>query len=146
MERRRPTCSVAPGGTVSKRATSPGEDPRAGQKERPAACEACGARRAEVSEELTAKEGKRLAKWEDLSERDCALCAAAWFGSGRPAHIIFNDVVDFYNIVPYSEVYGLHPRTFNFDAQGRKIPSRNWEREHFLRATCRPTVANRHPT
>ena len=92
-------------------------------------CSACGAERPGERRKADAK-----TTWSD-SEGDCALCAAAlyaglWFGKGRPTRIIFNNSIETFEVVPYSEVYGSHPSTFDFDAAGCKIPRVHNRREH----------------
>merc|ERR1719162_2125010 len=49
-----------------------------------------------------------------------------WFSSGTPAdaaaamgHVWFNSPLNSaVDITPYSQIYGMHPKFFNFDAQG----------------------------
>ena len=118
--------SIAPGHVVDIKVACPGKV-LCVRQEGPATCKACGAK-----DPANSGEGKEksLGAWSELRYEDCALCAASWFGSGRPTRVLFREIVEIFEVVPYSEVYGLHPRCFNFDAQGRKIPSANTVREH----------------
>ena len=38
-----------------------------------------------------------------------------------PGKVSFNPNAEVYEIPPYRDIYGRHPRTFNFDKRGRKI-------------------------
>ena len=104
---------------------------RPSRKDSQERCPACRAERPGK-----AKEEDEKKTWsESDSEGDCALCAAAlyaglWFGKGRPTRIIFNNIIEIFEVVPYSEVYGSHPSVFDFDAVGRKIPRVHNRREH----------------
>ena len=44
----------------------------------------------------------------------------------------FNSVIDCLNIVPYSEVYGRHPRSFVFQADGSMESIPRYVREDFM--------------
>ena len=95
----------------------------------------CPACRAERPGKGRKEEDEKKTWSESDSEGDCALCAAAlyadlWFGKCRPTRIIFNNIIEFFEVVPYSEVYGSHPSLFDFDAAGRKIPRVHNRREH----------------
>ena len=94
-------------------------------------CSACGAER--PGEKI--KEDEKPKTWSD-SEGDCALCAAAmcaalWFGKGRPTRIIFDNNIEIVEVQPYSEVYGFHPSCFDFDATGQMLPRICNKREYF---------------
>ena len=39
----------------------------------------------------------------------------------RSKSVRFSPLVALHRVVPYSEVYGVHPRTFDFDAHGNRI-------------------------
>jgi len=51
--------------------------------------------------------------------------------SGTPCssmrHVHFNmDAITVHEICPYSEVYGIHPRTFDFDKHFWMVPAKGW--------------------
>ena len=63
--------------------------------------------------------------WADLDEdepRSLCLADNDWSKLKGRLKVGFDDAVITYLVPAYAEVYGLHPRAFNFGPEGQKIP------------------------
>ena len=57
----------------------------------------------------------------DVAKEIHAIVASMSHWRHRPTRISFNDQVESHEVIPYSQVYGEHPRNFYFEKHGRMV-------------------------
>ena len=57
----------------------------------------------------------------DIAKEIHAIIASLSPASRRPSKISCSPDVEIFNVMPYSQIYGMHPRTFDFDRHGNMV-------------------------